>query len=65
MNTDVLLPLLEIDSGQQKIAMNLFDELGTDLLRPVYDELDGKVSYNDLQILRLLAMNKEVLDKKE
>ena len=65
VNTDVLLPLLEIDSGQQKIAMNLFDELGTDLLRPVYDELDGKVSYNDLQILRILAMNKEVLDKKE
>ncbi len=65
VNTDGLLPLLEIDSGQQKIVMNLFDELGTDLLRPVYDELDGKVSYNDLQILRLLAMNKEVLDKKE
>jgi histidine ammonia-lyase len=51
-------------SGQQKIAMNLFDELGTDLLRPVYDELDGKVSYNDLQILRLLAMNNEVLKNK-
>lgn len=65
VNTDGLLPLLEIDSGQQKIVLNLFDELGTDLLRPVYDELDGTVSYNDLQIIRLLVMNKEVLDKKE
>jgi ATP-dependent DNA helicase RecQ len=65
VNSDGLLQLLEIDSGQRKIAMNLFDKLGTDLLRPVYDELDGKVRYNDLQILRLLAMNKEVLDKKE
>ena len=65
VNTDGLLQLLEIDSGQQKIVLNLFKELGTDLLRPIYDELDGKVSYNDLQILRLLAMNKEVLDKKE
>ena len=65
VNTDGLLQLLEIDSGQQKIVLNLFKELGTDLLRPIYDELDGKVSYNDLQILRLLAMNKEVLGKKE
>jgi len=65
VNTDGLLPLLEIDSRQRKIVLNMFDELGTDLLRPVYDELDGKVSYNDLQIIRLMVMNKEVLDKKE
>jgi len=65
VNTDGLLPLLEIDSGQQKIVLNLFDELGTDLLRPVFDELDGTVSYNDLQVIRLLVMNKEELNKKE
>jgi len=64
VNSDGLLPLLEIDSGQQKIVLNLFKELGTDLLRPIYDELDGKVSYNDLQILRLLAINKKVLKNK-
>jgi len=62
LNTDDLLPLLEIDSTQQKIVLNLFNELGTDLLRPVFDELDGKVSYNDLQIMRLLIMNKEMPD---
>lgn len=65
VNTDGLLPLLEIDPGQQKIVLNLFNELGTDLLRPVFDELDGTVTYNDLQIIRLMVMNKEVLNKKE
>ena len=64
VNTDALLPLLEIDSAQQKIVLNLFKEHGTDLLRPVFDELDGKVSYNDLQIMRLLMMNKEVVKNK-
>lgn len=56
VNTDSLLPFLQINSEVQKIVLKLLEKLGTDLLRPVYDELNETVSYNDLQIMRLISI---------
>ena len=36
-----------------KGALNAFKVLGTDYLKPVYEDLEGAVNYDDLKILRL------------
>ncbi|HSL29135.1 MAG TPA: DNA helicase RecQ [Anaerolineales bacterium] len=41
---------------QQQAAFATFDELGTVFLKPVFDRLNGMLSYEDLKILRLLYM---------
>ena len=41
---------------QQLAAFAAFDELGTVFLKPVFDKLNGALSYDDLKVLRLLYM---------
>ncbi|HEX2962325.1 MAG TPA: DNA helicase RecQ [Ignavibacteriales bacterium] len=36
---------------------SLFDQFGTERLAPVYEKLNGEVSYDDLRLLRLLYMS--------
>jgi ATP-dependent DNA helicase RecQ len=45
------LPDLSEDSVQK--AMEAFQALGTEYMKPVYEELDGAVNYDDLKLLRL------------
>jgi ATP-dependent DNA helicase RecQ len=53
LQADSLFPLVSASEDQQQRALQAFDELGTQFLRPVFEALDGRVSYDDLRILRL------------
>lgn len=48
--------LLTATSQQQQAVMDAFAELGTSLLKPVFDRLQGQCSYDDLKLLRLLYL---------
>ena len=49
--------LLQIPDEQQETAMQAFEKLGLDFLRPVFEALNGEVSYEDLRILRLHCLS--------
>jgi len=48
-----LLALSSASPDQQAAAFAAFDELGTALLKPVFDRLNGALNYDELKILRL------------
>ena len=54
---EALLALLQVTDEQQKAACEAFDELGIKFLKPVFDRLNGVVSYDDLKILRLYSIS--------
>lgn len=58
-NGDDLLPLTSISSSQQEAALQAFEELGTDYLNPVFEKLNGAISYDDLKIMRLIALSRQ------
>lgn len=43
---------------EQQKALSAFEKLGTDFLKPVFDELKGTISYDELKIMRLIALSK-------
>lgn len=55
---DGLLERLTIDKYKQKKVFDDFDENGTLPLKPVFEKFNSEISYNDLQILRLIYLNK-------
>jgi ATP-dependent DNA helicase RecQ len=54
---DELLALSIASPDQQAAAFAAFDELGTTLLKPVFDKLNGTINYDDLKILRLCFLS--------
>ena len=54
---DELQSLAAASPDEQQAAMQAFDELGTAALKPVFEELGGKVNYDDLKILRLIYIS--------
>ncbi len=44
---------------EQEKAFAAFEKLGTDFLKPVFDELKGTISYDELKIMRLIALSKK------
>jgi ATP-dependent DNA helicase RecQ len=52
-----LLNLTSVSAEQQAAALAAFDELGTDYLKPVFDQFEGVVSYEDLRIIRLCYLS--------
>lgn len=50
---DEFLSLLKIPDDQQEAALQAFEQLGTKFLKPVFDQLGGTVTYDNLKILRL------------
>lgn len=50
--------LVSAPEAQQKAAMQAFEELGTEFLKPVYERLEETVSYDDLRIIRLIVISK-------
>jgi ATP-dependent DNA helicase RecQ len=48
--------LVLVAPEQKQAAFAAFQELGTSLLRPVYERLNGTVNYDNLKILRLLYL---------
>lgn len=43
----------------QQAALAAFEELGAEYLKPVFEKLDGRVSYEDLRMLRLRCLDLE------
>jgi len=58
-NSSDLQPLTSISPSQQKNAVQAFKELGMDYLRPVFEKLNGEISYDDLKIVRLIALSQQ------
>ena len=48
--------LTSVTSDQKLATFAAFDKLGPDLLKPVFDTLNGSVNYDELRILRLLYL---------
>ena len=48
-----VLEASELTAKEQKKVMAAIDELGPELLRPVFDALDGRISYDELHVMRL------------
>ena len=59
-NTDDLQALISASVDDQKSVLEAFDELGTDFLRPVFEKLNARASYDDLRILRILHLNRSI-----
>lgn len=53
LRSDGILEVSEISSKQHKIILDTFHKLGTEFLKPVFDNLEGKISYDELKIFRL------------
>jgi hypothetical protein len=54
---DELLALSSASPDQQSSAFAAFDELGTARLKPVFDKLNGTMTYDELKILRLCFLS--------
>jgi len=53
-----LLALSSASPDQQATVFAAFDELGTALLKPVFDKLNGALNYDELKILRLCFLSR-------
>jgi ATP-dependent DNA helicase RecQ len=52
-----LLAISSASPDQQAAAFAAFDELGTALLKPVFDRLNGTINYDELKTLRLCFLS--------
>ncbi len=59
LRSDEFLELSAIQSDQKNTVLETFNRLGPKLLRPVFDALNGEISYDELKILRLYYLSKE------
>jgi ATP-dependent DNA helicase RecQ len=55
-NDDDLRALTSATTEQQQAAFQAFDEHGPAFLRPVYEVLNGTLTYDELKVLRLLYL---------
>ncbi|MBN1370901.1 MAG: DNA helicase RecQ [Anaerolineaceae bacterium] len=47
------LSMLDLPGEQQEAALQAFEQLGSKFLKPVFEQLGGAATYDDLKILRL------------
>ncbi len=52
INPDKLLSYIEAGKSKQSKVLELFEKLGTEFLRPVFEAMNEEVSFKDLHILR-------------
>lgn len=57
INTDMLIKLIDTNEEKQKEVFKAFEKLETDFLKPVFDELEETVTYDDLRVLRICYIN--------
>lgn len=57
LRPDRVLPLINLSADLIDKTMETFEQLGTGMLRPVFDALDGEVQYEDLKIVRLYYLS--------
>jgi ATP-dependent DNA helicase RecQ len=60
---DDLHSLTKASPEQKRSAFAAFDSVGTDLLKPVFDSLNGTLSYDDLKVLRMLYLMEQNHEK--
>ena len=48
-----LIALSNLNPDQQMAVFKAFDQMGSDMLKPVHEKLNGTVNYDELKILRL------------
>ena len=53
------LEMVSAPVEKQKAATAAFEELGTEFLKPVFERLEGAVSYDDLRIIRMVLLTGE------
>jgi len=59
LHSNRLLAESELESKEQKRVFNTFRKEGTELLGPVFDALQGEISYDELKLLRLVFLLKD------
>jgi ATP-dependent DNA helicase RecQ len=57
VRSDGLLSCSNLASDQIEQAIDAFDTVGTEYLKPAYDALDGRIDYEDLRILRVYYLS--------
>jgi ATP-dependent DNA helicase RecQ len=62
---DDLRSLLEADFDDRESVFQAFDDLGSERLKPVFDRLDGRVSYDDIHVLRILHLCRDRGNRQE
>jgi len=55
-NGEDIQSLTSTTEEQQQAAFAVFEELGPNLLKPVFDQLNGALDYDELKILRILYL---------
>ncbi|MFO7971439.1 MAG: DNA helicase RecQ [Desulfobacterales bacterium] len=55
---DELLKISTLSPAQKHLVMETIKKLGPELLKPIFQALDGKISYQELKILRLYYLIK-------
>ncbi len=58
-NGEDLQAMTSATPEQQRAAFVAFDELSPTYLKPVYDQLNGELSYDELKILRMLYLTSQ------
>ena len=54
-----MLALTKLKANEQQKILHLFEELGTGYLTPIFEQLKGKTSFEDLHVLRLFYENQK------
>lgn len=60
LRSDGLLTLSTLPPEQQTAVLMAFEKLGTAYLKPVFDSFGGNISYDELRILQVYCLSKEI-----
>jgi ATP-dependent DNA helicase RecQ len=54
-----LVSHLKIDGSKLEVVLKIYDSIGCMKLKPVFDQLDGSVGYDDLKIARIIFLGRQ------
>ena len=60
LDTEAFSELSKFSNHLQQSVFKAFDRYGAERLKPVFDDLNGAVGYDDLQLLRLCYVNRHI-----
>ncbi len=63
LKSDAVIHQSKASSEQLSAALEAFGKLGTEFLKPAFDALDGKIDYEELQILRLYYLYQKGIER--
>jgi ATP-dependent DNA helicase RecQ len=59
LRSEGLIEIMTLPDEQRQRVLELFEELGAEFLRPIFEALNGEVGYDDLHILRLYYLSRD------